>query len=76
MNYVIVKNAQDVVWKHYFDSDPNLGVHKSYSAHDTFTGQQCNILGSYVTKDKAQEDCKKMLDMNPCGYYDVCFVAV
>lgn len=76
MNYIIVKNASQEVWYLYFDSDPQAGVHKSYSAHDTFTGQQCNIRSSYATIASAEEDLKKMLEMNPSGCYAVCPVTV
>jgi len=76
MNYIIVKNASQEVWNLYFDSNPQAGVHQSYSANATFTGQQCNIRSSYATKASAEEDLKKMLDMNPSGCYAVCPVAV
>ena len=63
MNYIIVKNASQEAWYLYFDSNPQAG-------------QQCNIRSSYATKASAEEDLKKMLDMNPSGYYAVCSVAV
>ena len=37
MNYIIVKNASQEAWHLYFDSNPQTGVHQSYSAHATFT---------------------------------------
>lgn len=76
MNYIIVKNASQEAWHLYFDSNPQTGVHQSYSAHATFTGQQCNIRSSCATKASAEEDLKKMLAENPSGYYAVCPVAV
>ena len=76
MNYIIVKNASQEVWNLYFDSNPQAGVHQSYSAHVTFTGQQCNIRSSYATKSSAEEGLKKMLEANPCGWYAVCPVVV
>lgn len=75
MNYVIVKYAKEEVWDWYFDSPPSQGVHKSYSAHDTYTGQSCNIQSSYATMHKAEEDCAKMNKKNPIGYYAVCPIA-
>ena len=66
--------AEDIFEK-YNISNPQAGVHQSYSAHDTFTGQQCNIRSSYATKASA-EDLKKMLAENPSGYYAVCPVVV
>lgn len=43
---------------------------------NNFTGQQCNIRSSYATKASAEEDLKKMLEVNPSGCYAVCPVAV
>ena len=76
MNYIIVKNASQEAWHLYFDSNPQAGVHQSYSVHDTFTGQRCNIRSSYATKASAEEDLKKMLEANPSGCYAVCPVVV
>ena len=76
MNYIIVKNASQEALHLYFDSNPQAGVHQSYSAHDTFTGQKCNIRSSYATKASAEEDLKKMLEANPSGCYAVCPVVV
>lgn len=67
--------AQDIFEK-YNISNPQAGVHQSYSAHATFTGQQCNIRSSYATKASVEEDLKKMLAANPSGCYAVCLVAV
>ena len=76
MNYIIVKNASQEVWHLYFDSNPQAGVDISWSAADTFTGQQCNIRSSYATKSSAEEGLKKMLEANPSGCYAVCPVVV
>ena len=75
MNYIIVKNASQEARHLYFDSNPQAGVDISWSAADTFTGQQCNIRSSYATKASA-EDLRKMLAENPSGYYAVCPVVV
>lgn len=76
MNYVIVKHAAPEVQAFYWDENPQSGVRLCCSAVDTYTGIQCNIQSSYVTREKAQQDCDRMNAANPPGYYAVCPVAV
>jgi hypothetical protein len=76
MNYIIVKNAHPFVQAMFWDEDPQNGIDISWSAVDTYTGQQVGIQKSYATKGGAEIDCQKMQKYNPCGYYAVCPVAV
>ena len=75
MNFIIAKHANPSVWNLYWDSNPQEGLDKSYSAADTYTGQQLNIRSSYVTREEAERDCERMLAENPSGWYAVCPVA-
>lgn len=73
---MIVKHAAPETWNLYFEGDPQEGVHASYSAHDTYTGQVVGIRSCYTTKEFAQEDLKKMLAENPSGCYAVCPITI
>ena len=85
MNYIIAKHTHPSVWPLYWDSNPQEGLDdnanlavsldKSYSAADTYTGQQLNIKSSYETREEAERDCERMLAENPSGNYAVCPVA-
>lgn len=71
--YVIVKHAGHS-WSMYYESDPKLGVHISYSAHSTHTGSVVGIQDSYDSEEEGTEDLRKMLIANPVGDYAICKV--
>lgn len=75
MNFIIAKHAQSSVQHLYWESNPQEGLDKSYSAADTYTGQVLNIKSSYVTRAEAEKDCERMQQENPSGNYAVCPVA-
>jgi hypothetical protein len=72
MSFIIVKNAQRPIWKHYFDSDPQKGFPATMSCHTSYSGVQCGILDRYSDYGSAVLACRKINDFNPLGYYAVC----
>jgi len=85
LSFIIAKHTHPSVQHLYWDSNPQEGLDKSYSAADTYTGQVLNIKSSYVTREEAERDCERMrvsckttnvrLAENPSGWYAVCPVA-
>lgn len=70
--FIIVKNAAKEVCNLFFDSDPQLGMHKSFSAHLTYSGKEANLKECYITKEAAEIDLKRINKMNPSGNYAIC----
>ena len=68
--YVIVKHA--AYWENYYIDDPNKGVLKSHSCHDTPTGQQLGIKPIYTDLAVAEIDTKALNAVNCGGSYAVC----
>lgn len=68
--FVIVKHAK--CWHEYFEQDPSLGCHPSYSSHTTHSGKELSIKPSYDSEDEARMDCEKLNQPNPSGGYGVC----
>ena len=72
MKYMIVKRAGQE-WALYFDKDPKLSQQPvSMSAYGSYTGECLPVQKFYTDKLIADWDCKKMNEINPCGYYGVC----
>lgn len=69
--FIIVKGAAPTIWPHYFDDDPQKGVHSAHNAAYTPSG-----LGLPLTPFNSREEAapwlQNILLLNPSGYYDVC----
>ena len=68
--FIIVKHAK--CWHEYFEQDPALGCHPSYSAHTTYSGKELGVKSSYDNEEEAKVDCEKLNQSNPSGCYGVC----
>lgn len=72
--YIIAKNATKYAWSEHYAKDPQLGLHPSFSAHNTPTGVYVEMLPIYDNYKRAELDCKLALEFNPLGKYAVCLV--
>ena len=68
--YVIVKHA--AYWENYYIDDPNKGVLKSHSCHDTYIAKQLGIKPVYEDMCEAAHGAIKLNESNPSGNYAAC----
>lgn len=71
MDWIIVKHAGDNSKFFYFEDDPKMGCHESYSAYFTPTGKTI-AKQKYDDYEEAQQDCALLNTVNPVGDYAVC----
>lgn len=70
--YIIAKYADTIHWDHYYDSDPQEGLHISHSAARTPTGLQAQLPETFCSQEEAQPYLDKMKELNTSGGYAIC----
>ena len=73
MRLILVKNAAPGYWEHYFDRDPQEGVHASYNATFTYSGKAVGLpMDPFHSQEEATPWLKKLQALNISGGYAIC----